>query len=70
MSTMDFNVGTESAKAGIGLGGAVVSVATLNTVVSVLTIVYLSVVLWNATPKAVETFKHWRERLRKRKGGE
>lgn len=69
MSTMDFNFSHEAGKAAVGAGGAVVSAVTLNTVVTVLTIVYLSIVLWNATPKAVETFRHWRDRWRKRKGG-
>lgn len=68
-NAMDFNVGTEFTKAGVGLGGAAVSVVTLNTVVTVMTIVYLSVVLFNATPKMVETFKHWRDKVRSRKGG-
>lgn len=74
MSTtgMDFNVQAESARGAVAVGGATVSAITMNEVVTVLTIVYLAVVLFNATPKLIDTFKHWREVFkskRRNKGG-
>lgn len=68
-SNMDFNVHAESARGAIAVGGATVSVITLNEVVTVLTIVYLAVVLFNATPKLFDTFKHWRDKLKQKRGG-
>lgn len=70
MSTsMDFNVQAESARGAIAVGGATVSAITMNEVVTVLTIIYLAVVLFNATPKLVDTVKHWRAAFKRKRGG-
>jgi len=60
VKVMDLSTNTEIVRGGIAIGGAVISVATLNTVVSVLTILYLLIVLWNSAPKVVETYRFWR----------
>lgn len=60
VKVMDLSTNTEIVRGGIAIGGAVISVATLNTVVSVLTILYLLIVLWNSAPKVVETYQFWR----------
>lgn len=60
----DFNYWQESLKGGIAWGGVVASAITLNHVVAVVTLVYTLVLLWNALPKAYETFKFWREKRR------
>lgn len=64
---MDYNVQAESARGAVAIGGATVSAITLNHLVTVLTIVYLVVVLFNATPKLVDTYKHWKGACRSKK---
>lgn len=44
------------------------SVVTLNEVIAVLTVLYLLVVLFNATPKLLYTVKHLRQAWKNRGG--
>ena len=64
----DFNYWQETLKGSIAWGGAVASAITLNHVVAVVTLVYTLVLLWNAGPKAYETYKYWRAKRRADRG--
>lgn len=59
---VDHSAQAEGIRSAIAVGGATVSFVTLNEIVTLLTLVYILVVLFNATPKLAQTVKHWREK--------